>query len=99
MTPRSRTGSGSPRSGCLTTAAGADLVALHQGGGSGMGGSISAGLTVVIDGTAQTQERLNRVLRTDHGIGVIRHADAGYESSRELIRSSDLCAPMLEAAE
>jgi urocanate hydratase len=81
----------------LNTAGGADLVALHQGGGSGMGGSISAGVTLVIDGTPATQERLERVLRTDPGIGVIRHADAGYESSRELIRATGIRAPMLEA--
>ncbi len=80
----------------LNTAAGADLVALHQGGGSGMGGSISAGMTVVIDGTASTQERLERVLRTDPGIGVIRHADAGYDASLAALRKSDLVAPMLQ---
>lgn len=83
----------------LNCAGGADLVALHQGGGSGMGGSISAGFTLVIDGTAATQERIDRVLRTDPGIGVIRHADAGYESSIELVRRRGLRAPMLEAAE
>lgn len=80
----------------LNTAAGADLVALHQGGGSGMGGSISAGLTVIIDGTQETQERLERVLRTDPGIGVVRHADAGYESSLKMVAESDLIAPMLQ---
>lgn len=82
----------------LNTAAGADLVALHQGGGSGMGGSISAGMTIVIDGSEATQERLERVLRTDPGIGVIRHADAGYPSSLKVIAENDLTAPMLEAA-
>lgn len=82
----------------LNTAAGADLVALHQGGGSGMGGSISAGMTIVIDGSDATQERLERVLRIDPGIGVIRHADAGYESSLRVLAESDLSAPMLEAA-
>ena len=80
----------------LNCAGGADLVALHQGGGSGMGGSISAGFTLVIDGSAATQNRIDRVLRTDPGIGVIRHADAGYVSSLELVRSSGLGAPMLE---
>jgi len=80
----------------LNTAAGADLVALHQGGGSGMGGSISAGMTVIIDGTEETGARLERLLRTDPGIGVIRHADAGYESSVETVLHSDLVAPMLE---
>jgi urocanate hydratase len=79
----------------LNTAAGADLVALHHGGGSGMGGSISAGMTVVIDGTSATQARLERVLRTDPGIGVIRHADAGYETSLRALADSDLRAPVL----
>ena len=81
----------------LNTAAGADLVALHHGGGSGMGGSISAGMTVVIDGTEATQRRLERVLRTDPGIGLIRHADAGYESSVGAVEAAGIVAPMLRA--
>jgi urocanate hydratase len=79
----------------LNTAAGADLVALHHGGGSGIGGSISAGMTVIIDGTEAAQARLERVLRTDPGIGVIRYADAGYEASISAVAHSDLVAPML----
>jgi urocanate hydratase len=79
----------------LNASGGADLVALHQGGGSGMGGSISSGMTLVFDGTDETQARLERVLRSDPGIGVIRHADAGYETSRKLVQESDLNAPML----
>ena len=63
-----------------------------------MGGSISAGMTVIIDGTDETQQRLERVLRTDPGIGVIRHADAGYEASARTVEGSDLVAPMLRAA-
>lgn len=81
----------------LNCAGGADLVALHQGGGSGMGGSISAGFTLVFDGTEATQGRIDRVLRTDPGIGVVRHADAGYAASIELARERGLKAPMLEA--
>lgn len=81
----------------LNCAGGADLVALHQGGGSGMGGSISAGFTLVFDGTEATQRRIDRVLRTDPGIGVVRHADAGYAASVELARERGLRAPMLEA--
>lgn len=81
----------------LNTAAGADLVALHHGGGSGIGGSISAGMTVIIDGTEDAQPRLERVLRTDPGIGVIRYADAGYEASIRAVADSDLVAPMLAA--
>jgi urocanate hydratase len=81
----------------LNCAGGADLVALHQGGGSGMGGSISAGFTLVVDGTETTQQRIDRVLRTDPGIGVVRHADAGYASSVEAAWEHGLRAPMLEA--
>jgi urocanate hydratase len=80
----------------LNTAAGADLVAIHQGGGGGMGESISAGMTIVLDGSDSARERLERVLRTDPGIGVIRHADAGYESARELVSRAGLAAPMLD---
>lgn len=80
----------------LNTAAGADLVALHQGGGSGMGGSISAGMTVVLDGTEATDARIERVFRTDPGLGVVRHADAGYESSVRAVREASIRAPMLE---
>lgn len=81
----------------LNCAGGADLVALHQGGGSGMGGSISAGFTLVFDGTDATQRRIDRVLRTDPGIGVIRHADAGYAASIEVARERGLRTPMLGA--
>jgi len=80
----------------VNTAAGGDLVALHQGGGSGMGGSVSAGLTVIIDGSDATQARLERVLRTDPGIGVIRHADAGYAASLAAVAENGLAAPMLQ---
>jgi urocanate hydratase len=80
----------------VNTAAGGDLVALHQGGGSGMGGSVSAGLTIIIDGTDATQARLDRVLCTDPGIGVIRHADAGYPASVAAVAENRLAAPMLE---
>jgi urocanate hydratase len=79
----------------VNTAAGGDLVALHQGGGSGMGGSVSAGLTIIIDGTDRTQARLDRVLRTDPGLGVIRHADAGYPASLAAVAENGLAAPML----
>jgi urocanate hydratase len=80
----------------VNTAAGGDLVALHQGGGSGMGGSVSAGLTIIIDGTDATQARLDRVLRTDPGIGVIRHADAGYPASLAAVAENQLTAPMIQ---
>jgi urocanate hydratase len=79
----------------VNTASGADLVALHQGGGSGMGGSISAGMTIIIDGTRDAQRRLERVLHHDPGLGVIRHADAGYEIALDVLRHSDLGSPMI----
>jgi len=67
----------------VNTAGGASWVSLHHGGGVGMGYSIHAGMVIVADGTADAEERLKRVLRNDPGMGVIRHADAGYEIARE----------------
>jgi urocanate hydratase len=78
----------------LNSTNGADLVTIHQGGGSGMGGSISAGMTVVADGTGLAAERLARSLFTDPAIGVIRHADAGYEIAEQTRRSAGLIDPM-----
>jgi len=63
----------------VNTAGGASWVSLHHGGGVGMGYSIHAGMVIVADGTADAAKRLSRVLRNDPGMGVIRHADAGYE--------------------
>ena len=63
----------------VNTAAGASWVSVHHGGGVGIGNSIHAGMVVVADGTVAMQDRLERVLTTDPGMGVIRHADAGYE--------------------
>jgi urocanate hydratase len=60
-----------------------------------MGESISAGMTIVLDGSQNAQERLERVLRTDPGIGVIRRADAGYEAASEAVARAGLRAPML----
>jgi urocanate hydratase len=65
----------------LNTAAGATWVSVHHGGGVGIGNSIHAGMVVVADGTDDAAERLERVLTTDPGTGVIRHADAGYEDA------------------
>ena len=62
----------------VNTAGGASWVSLHHGGGVGMGYSIHAGMVIVADGTNDAEERLKRVLRNDPGLGVIRHADAGY---------------------
>lgn len=66
-----------------STAGGASWVSLHHGGGVGMGYSIHAGMVIVADGSDDAAKRLSRVLRNDPGIGVIRHADAGYEIAKE----------------
>jgi urocanate hydratase len=71
----------------VNTAAGASWVSVHHGGGVGMGNSIHAGMVVVADGTDAMNERLQRVLTTDPGMGVIRHADAGYDTAIEFARS------------
>jgi urocanate hydratase len=67
----------------LNTASGASWVSLHHGGGVGIGYSIHAGMVIVADGTQEAARRLQRVLHNDPALGVIRHADAGYESARE----------------
>ena len=70
----------------VNTAAGASWVSVHHGGGVGIGNSIHAGMVVVADGTAAMADRLQRVLTTDPGMGVIRHADAGYETAIDFAR-------------
>ena len=74
----------------VNTAGGASWVSLHHGGGVGMGYSIHAGMVIVADGTDDAEARLKRVLRNDPGIGVIRHADAGYEVAKETARKNKL---------
>jgi urocanate hydratase len=80
----------------INTAAGADWVSLHHGGGVGIGYSIHAGMVVVADGTDGAAERLERVLTTDPGMGVIRHADAGYEEALRTARERGVRLPWLE---
>jgi urocanate hydratase len=80
----------------VNTAAGAHWVSVHHGGGVGIGYSIHAGMVVVADGTADASERLERVLTSDPGMGVIRHADAGYERAREVARERGVRIPMDE---
>jgi urocanate hydratase len=77
----------------LNTAAGATWVSVHHGGGVGIGNSIHAGMVVVADGTDEAAERLERVLTTDPGIGVLRHLDAGYDEATEAAREHGLEAP------
>ncbi len=78
----------------LNTAAGATWVSVHHGGGVGIGNSIHAGMVVVADGTEEMAERLERVLTTDPGTGVLRHADAGYPEAVEAARAGGLDVPM-----
>ncbi len=74
----------------VNTAAGASWVSLHHGGGVGMGYSIHAGMVIVADGTDDAAARLSRVLRNDPGMGVIRHADAGYDVAKDYARKYNL---------
>lgn len=74
----------------LNTSSGASWVSLHHGGGVGMGYSIHAGMVIVADGTDEAEQKLKRVLRNDPGIGVIRHADAGYELAKKVAKENGL---------
>ena len=78
----------------LNTAAGASWVSVHHGGGVGIGYSLHAGMVVVADGTREAAARLERVLTTDPGTGVVRHADAGYESALDFAKKSGVIVPM-----
>jgi urocanate hydratase len=80
----------------VNTACGASWVSVHHGGGVGMGKSIHAGQVVVADGTKLATERIQRVLTADPGMGVVRHADAGYEQAVEFAREHDVRMPMLD---
>jgi len=80
----------------LNTASGATWVSFHHGGGVGIGNSLHAGQVIVADGTPEAARRLERVLTNDPGIGVARHADAGYESAVETARRHGIRLPMLD---
>jgi urocanate hydratase len=77
----------------LNTAAGATWVSVHHGGGVGIGNSIHAGMVVVADGSDDAAERLERVLTTDPGLGVLRHLDAGYDEARSAAQEHGLEVP------
>jgi urocanate hydratase len=81
----------------LNTAAGATWVSFHHGGGVGIGYSLHAGMVVVADGTPEAAERLECVLTTDPGMGVLRHADAGYERAVQVARERGVRIPMRES--
>jgi urocanate hydratase len=80
----------------LNVASGAAWVAVHHGGGVGIGNSIHAGAQVVADGTTQGAQRVQTVLTNDPGTGVMRHADAGYEKARQVARERGVDIPMLD---
>jgi len=79
----------------LNVAGGASWVSFHHGGGVGIGNSLHAGQVIVADGTPEMRVRLERVLTNDPGIGVARHADAGYEAALETAREHGIHLPML----
>ena len=80
----------------VNVAGGASWVSFHHGGGVGIGNSLHAGQVIVADGTPEMRERLQRVLTNDPGMGVIRHADAGYETAIETAQREGVRIPMLE---
>jgi urocanate hydratase len=80
----------------VNTAAGATWVSLHHGGGVGIGYSQHAGMVVVADGTADAAGRLERVLTTDPGMGVVRHVDAGYDKAVRIAKERGVHIPMME---
>ena len=80
----------------LNTAAGATWVSFHHGGGVGMGYSLHAGMVVVADGTKEADKRLQRVLTTDPGTGVMRHVDAGYDKAKRIAKERDLKVGIVE---
>ena len=80
----------------LNTASGASWVSFHHGGGVGIGNSLHAGQVVVADGSPAMSERIRRVLTNDPGIGVVRHADAGYDAAVETAAREGLRLPMRE---
>src|SRR5207248_1632887 len=82
----------------LNTAAGASWISVHHGGGVGIGYSLHAGMVVVADGSERAERKLERVLRTDPGLGVLRHVDAGYDEAATAAEEHGLRAPMTDAS-
>jgi urocanate hydratase len=78
----------------VNTAAGASWVSIHNGGGVGIGYSLHAGMVVVADGSAESDRRLERVLTSDPGTGIMRHVDAGYREAQEIARAKGVHIPM-----
>ena len=82
--------------GMLNVASGASWVSMHHGGGVGIGYSQHSGMVMVVDGTEDTARRIERVLTNDPGIGIARHADAGYEEAIEFAKTHGIKIPMLK---
>ncbi|MCZ2260492.1 urocanate hydratase [Sporosarcina sp. G11-34] len=80
----------------INAVGGATWVSVHHGGGVGMGYSIHAGMVIVADGTKEAEARIERVLTTDPGMGVVRHFDAGYELAEKTARDKGVNIPMME---
>jgi urocanate hydratase len=78
---------------------GASWVSVHHGGGVGMGYSLHAGMVIVADGTEAAARRLDRVLTSDPGMGVVRHADAGYELAKKVAKEKGVHIPLLKESE
>src|SRR5205085_3888263 len=78
----------------VNTAAGASWIPVHNGGGVGIGYSQHAGMVVVADGTENSKRRLERVLTSDPGMGVLRHADAGYSSAIQFAGRNQIGLPV-----
>jgi urocanate hydratase len=83
----------------VNTAAGASWVSIHDGGGVGIGRSIHAGMVCVADGSELAAGKLERVMHTDPGTGVARHADAAYERALEIATERGVRVPMREATD
>jgi urocanate hydratase len=75
---------------------GATWVSIHHGGGVGIGYSIHAGQVIVADGTPEAAKRIERVLTTDPGMGVVRHVDAGYEEAISFAKANGVKVPMMK---
>jgi urocanate hydratase len=80
----------------INAVGGASWVSVHHGGGVGMGYSLHAGMVIVADGTEEAERRLERVLTSDPGMGIVRHADAGYDLAIKTAREKGVKMPMLE---
>lgn len=80
----------------INSVGGASWVSVHHGGGVGMGYSIHAGMVIVADGTKDAEKRLERVLTTDPGMGIVRHVDAGYEIAEKTAREKGVNIPMMK---